>query len=75
MNWTKSPTQDFIKDNRGWLKDKRRKWIKEDKEKVQAIHQQLKEDPYQFYIGATAIEQEWRKKYPYTSPLPLKTIG
>ncbi len=75
MNWTKSPTQDFTKDNRGWPKGKRRKWIKEDEEKVQAIHQQLKEDPYQFYIRATTIGQGWRKKYPYTSPLPLRTIG
>ena len=75
MSWTKSSTQDFTKDNRGWPKDKRRKWLKEDEEKVRAIHHQLKKDPYQFYIGATAIEQEWRKKYPRTPPLPLRTIG
>lgn len=75
MNWTKSPTQDFAKDNRGWPKGKRRKWDKEDEKKVRTIHQQLKKDPYQFYIGATAIEQEWRKKYPHALPLPLRTIG
>lgn len=75
MNWTKSPTQDFMKDNRGWPKNKRRKWTKKDEEKVQVIHRQLKEDPCQFYIGATAIEQEWRKKYLHTPPLPLRTIG
>ena len=75
MSWTKSPTQDFTRDDRGWPKGKRRKWTKEDEKKVRAIHQQLKEDANQFYIGATAVEQEWRKKYPHTSPAPLRTIG
>lgn len=75
MNWTKSPTQDFTKDNRGWPKGKRRKWNEEDEKKIRTIHEQLKNNPYQFYLGATAIEQEWRKEYPETSPLPLRTIG
>lgn len=75
MNWTKSPTQDFTKDNRGWPKGKRRRWSEEDEKRVRTIHQQLKENPYQFYIGATAIEQEWRRKYPDIAPLPLRTIG
>jgi hypothetical protein len=75
MRWTKSPTQNFKKDNRGWCKGKRRKWNKKDEEKIRTIHKQLKNDPYQFYIGATAIEQEWRKEYPEISPPPLRTIG
>lgn len=75
MNWTKSPTQDFTKDERGWPKGKLRKWTKEDEKRILTIHKQLKNDPYQFYIGATAIEQEWRKEYPDISPLPLRTIG
>jgi len=75
MRWTKSPTQNFKKDNRGWLKGKRRKWNKKDEEKIRTIHEQLKNDPYQFYIGATAIEQKWRKEYPEISPPPLRTIG
>ena len=75
MNWTKSPNQDFTKDDRGWQKGKRRKWSKEDEERVRTIHDQLKNDPYQFYTGASAIDQEWRKKYPETPPLPLRTIG
>lgn len=75
MSWTKSPTQDFTKDDRGWPEGKRRKWTKEDEEKVRTIHQQLKEDPYQFYIGATAVEQGWRKKYPHAPLPPLRTIG
>jgi len=56
MRWTKSPTQDFKNDNRGWFKGKRRKWNKEVEERIRTIHEQLKNDPYQFYIGATAIE-------------------
>lgn len=75
MKWAKSPTQDFTKDNRGWPKGKRRKWTKTDEKRIRTIHKQLKNDPYQFYIGATAIEQEWRKKYPDMCPPPLRTIG
>ncbi|MBN2880905.1 hypothetical protein JXM83_02525 [Candidatus Woesearchaeota archaeon] len=75
MSWTKLPTQDFTKDNRGWLKGKRRKWGKKDEKKIRIIHEQLKKDPYQFYIGATAIEQEWRIKYLEIPPPPLRTIG
>ncbi len=66
MSRTKSSTQDLKRDNRGWLKGKRRRWTKKDEEKIQIIHQQLKNDPYQFYIGTSAINQEWRKKYPET---------
>lgn len=75
MSWTKSPIQDFTKDNRGWPKRKRRKWNKKEEENIRTIHRQLKDNPYQFYIGATAIGQEWRKKYPDISPPPLRTIG
>ncbi len=75
IRWTGSPTQDFTKDNRGWPKGKRRKWTKEDERRVKTIHNDLKEDSLEFYTGATAIEQEWRKRYPDISPLPLRTIG
>jgi hypothetical protein len=75
MRWTKLPTQDFRRDNRGWFKGKRRKWNKEVEEKIRTIHEQLKNDPYQFYIGATSIEEELRKEYPEISLPPLRTIG
>jgi len=68
IKWTKSPNQDFTKDNRGWQKGKRRKWTKEMEKKIKEIHQQLEIDPHQFYTGATAINQEWRKKYPDLTP-------
>jgi len=75
MNWTKSPKQNFTEDNRGWKKGKPRKWTKETQKRIKQIQQQLEADPYQFYSGATAIDQEWRKKYPNISPPPLRTIG
>lgn len=75
MKWTKSPNQDFSKDHRGWHKGKRRKWNKLTEQGIDKIHKQLDDDPFQFYTGATAIDQEWRKKYPNVSPPPLRTIG
>lgn len=75
MSWTKSPNQDFTEDNRGWQKGKRRKWNKLTEKRIDEIHKQLDVDPFQFYTGATAIDQVWQKKYPNVSPPPLRTIG
>jgi len=33
------------------------------------------DDPTQFYLGATAVSMEWRKRYPGISSPPLRTIG
>lgn len=74
MKWTKSPNQNFSKDNRGWPTGKRRKWNKNIGRRIKIIHQRLEKDAYQFYTGATAIDQEWRKKYS-DAPPPLRTIG
>jgi len=60
---------------RGWPKAKRRKWTKQDEQRIKDIYQSLKENPQEFYTGATAIEQEWRRRYPKIPPLPLRTIG
>lgn len=75
MKWTKSPRQNFVEDNRGWKKGRQRKWTKETQQRIRQIHQQLEADPHQFYSGATAINQAWRRKYPNISPPPLRTIG
>lgn len=75
MKWTKSPNQDFNKDNRGWIKGTHKKWDKTTDKKIKQIHEELEEDPYQFFTGATAIRQKWQEKYPETSPPPLRTIG
>ena len=74
MKWAKTPNQDFSQDSRGWPKDKRRKWTKKTEKRIKEIHQALEQDPYQFYTGATAIDQEWRKRYLETPP-PLRTMG
>lgn len=73
--WTQSSDQDLTKDERGWPKDKRRKWDKATERKIKEIRKDLENDPQQFYMGATAVEQGWRKRYPDTSPPPLRTIG
>lgn len=75
IKWTKSPNQDFTEDNRGWPKGKRRKWTQITEKRIKEIHQQLDHDPLQFYTGATAIDQAWRKQYPHILPPPLRTIG
>lgn len=75
MKWTKSPNQDFTVDKRGWLKGKRRKWTKTIEKRIKRIYEQLDKDPSQFYTGATAIDQRWRKEYPNIAPPPLRTIG
>lgn len=75
IQWTQSPDQDFTKDNRGWPKGNRRRWNKVTEKRVKEIHQFLENDSHQFYSGATAIEQEWRKRYLNVSPPPLRTIG
>lgn len=73
--WTKSTEQDFTKDHRGWKKGKGRKWSKLVGKKIKQIYQSLKSDSSKFYLGASAIEQEWRKRYSRISPPPLRTIG
>lgn len=35
----------------------------------------MEADPKAFYMGATAIEQRWRKQWPNEPPPPLRTIG
>lgn len=73
--WTKTPDQDLTEDRRGWPMGKGRKWDKSIENKIKRIRRDLEGDLHQFYIGATAIEQEWRKRHPDISPPPLRTIG
>jgi hypothetical protein len=74
-NWTQTPDQDFTRDNRGWEKGKGRKWDKSTEEKIKEIGKYFEEDTSIFYTGATAIDLEWRKRYPEIDPPPLRTIG
>lgn len=75
IKWTASPDMDFEKDNRGWEKKKRRKWGKEKEERIKKIHEELNKTPKEYFIGATIIMQEWRKRYPGETIPPLRTIG
>jgi len=73
--WTKTPNQDFLDDNRGWQNGKRRKWSETTENKIKTIHEELKNNPKQFYVGASAIEQEWRKRFLKKKIPSLRTIG
>ncbi|RKX68333.1 hypothetical protein DRP43_05775 [candidate division TA06 bacterium] len=75
IKWTQSPEQDFMEDRRGWPNGKRRKWDDRTVNIIKEIHNSLMDDPTKFYIGATAIVQEWRKEYPNVEIPPLRTIG
>ena len=75
IKWTQSQDQDFIQDSRGWPKGKRRKWAKDTEGISKEIFHNIQDDPLRFYCGDTAIEQEWRKRYPKVAPPPLRTIG
>jgi transposase len=74
IRWTQSTDQEFSRDMRGWKKDKGRRWSLEDRGRIKAIHEDLIGDPDQYYWGASAIQQEWRKRYG-APVIPLRTIG
>ena len=73
--WTKSPNQNFEIDNRGWKKGRKRKWTKTTEKRIQKIHKELTDDPKQFYVGPSAVDQEWRKRFPDSETPNLRTIG
>lgn len=75
IKWTQSPDQDFTRDERGWPKGKPRRWNQTTLKVIKTIHQELTGDPHRFFTGATAIETEWRRRYPEQSPPPIRTIG
>ena len=75
VKWTESPEQDFQKDDRGWQKGRRRKWDKKTVRRVGQIRKELREDPDEKYWGATAIEAEYRRRFPDQKVPPLRTIG
>lgn len=72
--WTRSPDQDCSLDARGWPQGKGRTWGDETTNRVAELHRMLENDPLSFYTGATAIAQEWRRRYSDSVP-SLRTIG
>lgn len=75
LKWTKSQNQDFTEDKRGWPLGKRRKWDDRTIEIVKEIHTSLANDPKVYFTGATAVSNEWRKRYPDIEIPPLRTLG
>ena len=75
IKWTQSTEQDFAKDARGWNMGQGRKWNEGDRQRIKIIHESLTKDPLQFYWGATAIQQEWRRRFPGIATPPVRTIG
>ena len=73
--WTRSAEQDCSLDDRGWPRGQPRSSSEQTRERVLALHQKLEGDPHQFYTGATAIAQEWRRAYGADSVPSLRTIG
>jgi transposase len=73
--WTQSADQDFTKDSRGWEEGRSRKWDKCTEDKIKEIREYLDDKTDAFYTGATAVEIEWRKRYPDLDPPSLRTIG
>jgi len=75
IKWTQSADQDVTVDHRGWPSGQRRKWTVETECRILEIYNLLKTDPSEFFYGATAIAQHWRKHYPNDNIAPLRTIG
>lgn len=74
-NWTKSPEQNIIGDSRGWNKGTGRKFNKKVKEQIINIHDQLRNNPDQFFTGATAVQHLFQESYPDQTVPSLRTIG
>jgi transposase len=72
--WTQSADQDCSIDNRGWPRGVKRMHTPETLDRIRTIHQDLTNDPAEFFTGASAIEHEWILRYDDPPP-PLRTIG
>ena len=75
VKWTQSPDQELEIDNRGWPKGKSRKWNENMKERIKRIRKELEDDPEQFYVGPTAVQIEYHRRYPEEDLPPVRTIG
>ncbi|MHC4446054.1 MAG: transposase [Planctomycetota bacterium] len=75
MTWTQSVNQDIEQDHRGWPPGQGRVWDESIRERVRCLHEWLRAHPKQFYTGASAIQQLYRKRYPRSNVPPLRTLG
>ena len=74
LRWTQSPNQNFEEDNRGWKKGRMRKWDEKTLNRIKEIHQFLSSDSSKYFTGATAITQEWIKRYPKETIPPFSGL-
>jgi|GEM_PF-827242 len=75
VDWTQSADQDCTQDGRGWPKGTRRKWRTMVEQRIRHIREALEADPAQYYIGPTAIQVEYHRRYPDADVPPVRTIG
>src|SRR5688500_7917210 len=75
IKWTSNPLQDLEADQRGWQKGKGRKYLQQDVKKVVNLHKQLTQDKHNYFHGASAVLQQWRRKHSDVPAPSLRTIG
>ncbi|NIY17811.1 MAG: hypothetical protein GWM98_24545 [Nitrospinaceae bacterium] len=75
VDWTQSKDQDCTADARGWEKGRHRKWDEMVEDRIKTIRLELEAAPDQYYIGPTAIQVEYHRRYPEEDLPPVRTIG
>lgn len=75
VRWTQAVDQDLEQDARGWPKGHGRRWDERVVARIEQLHATLTDDPHEFFTGATAIQQRYRRRYPRSPVPPLRTIG
>jgi len=75
VNWTQSKHRSPGADARGWPKGRGRKWDVATRRRIQRLHAELERSPRAFFSGASAIQQQYRARYPASRVPPLRTIG
>lgn len=75
ISWTKQSNQDPTPDQRGWKKDRPRKYTDNQEKKILSVYHNLKDDPSSFFCGASAIANLWKRYSPLTLPPHLRYIG
>jgi transposase len=73
--WTETKEMERDQDQRGWRKGRRRSLSVEVERRIQEIYNYLSTNEYEFFSGATAIEQEWKKRYNTEKAPSLRSIG
>jgi len=75
VRWTQAAEQDLEQDARGWPQGRERRWDARVYTRIEQLHTALTEDRQEFFTGATAIQQRYRRRYPRSPVPPLRTIG